>query len=71
MKLNGHSPVDTIINNRKRIEKIFAMLVVFSLICIPMVGVNYDLTEYLPDSTPSAQALDIMEKEFTYPGMGV
>ena len=70
MKLNGHSPVDLIINNRKRIEKFFAILLVLSLICIPMVGVNYDLTEYLPDSTPSAQALDIMEAEFTYPGMG-
>ena len=70
VKLNGHSPVDLIINNRKRIEKFFAILLVLSLICIPMVGVNYDLTEYLPDSTPSAQALDIMEAEFTYPGMG-
>ena len=32
-----------------------------------MVGINYDLTKYLPDSSPSAQALDIMEDEFTYP----
>lgn len=70
VKLNGHSPVDLIINNRKRIEKLFTALLIFSLICFPMVGVNYDLTEYLPDSTPSAQALDIMEAEFTYPGMG-
>ena len=62
--------MDTIITNRTRIEQIFAMLVVFSLLCIPLVGLNYDLTEYLPDSTPSAQALDIMEKEFAYPGMG-
>ena len=46
------------------------MVLILSLICIPMVGVNYDLTEYLPDDSPSAQALDIMEKEFTYPGMG-
>lgn len=35
-----------------------------------MVGINYDLTKYLPDSSPSAQALDIMEDEFTYPGHG-
>ena len=70
MKLNGHNPVDLIINHRKLIEKVFTILVVFSLICIPMVGINYDLTKYLPDSSPSAQALDIMEDEFTYPGMG-
>ena len=70
MKLKGHSPVDLIINNRKLIEKIYIVLVIFSLICVPMVGINYDLTKYLPDSSPSAQALDIMEDEFTYPGMG-
>lgn len=66
----GHSPVDLIIIHRKLIEKVFFILILFSLICIPMVGVNYDLTKYLPDSTPTAQAIDIMEDEFTYPGMG-
>ena len=70
LKTNGHSPVELIINNRRRIEKVFAVVLILSLICIPMVGVNYDLTKYLPDDSPSAQALDIMEKEFTYPGMG-
>lgn len=70
MKLNGHNPVDLIINHRKLIEKIFTVLVLLSLICAPMVGINYDLTKYLPDSSPSAQALDIMEDEFTYLGMG-
>ena len=70
MKLNGHNPVDLIISHRKLIEKIFTVLVLLSLICAPMVGINYDLTKYLPDSSPSAQALDIMEDEFTYPGMG-
>ena len=61
----GHSPVDLIIHSRRLIEKLFTVLIIFSLICIPMVGVNYDLTKYLPDSSPSAQALDIMEDEFT------
>ena len=70
MKSEGHRPVDLIIHRRKEIEKIFLVLVVLSLLCIPMVGVNYDLTKYLPDSSPSAQALDIMQEEFTYPGMG-
>ena len=70
VKRKGHSPVDLIIHNRRLIEKVFTVLIIFSLICIPMVGVNYDLTKYLPDSSPSAQALDIMEDEFTYPGMG-
>lgn len=69
-KKQGHSPVELIIHKRRWIEKIFSVLFVFSLLCIPLVGVNYDLTKYLPDDAPSAQALDIMEKEFTYPGIG-
>ena len=70
VKLKGHSPVDLIINNRKRIEKVFAVLFVLSLLFAPMVGVNYDLTEYLPDSSPSAQALDIMEAGVYLPRYG-
>lgn len=69
-KKQGHSPVELIIHKRRWIEKIFSVLFVFSLLCIPLVNVNYDLTEYLPDDAPSAQAIDIMEKEFTYPGIG-
>lgn len=70
MKKFGFSPVEIVIHKRKLIEKIFIVLFIISLVCIPLVGVNYDLTKYLPDDAPSAQALDIMEKEFTYPGMG-
>ena len=66
----GHSPVELIIHKRKWIEKLFSILFVVCLLCIPLVGVNYDLTKYLPDDAPSAQALDIMEEEFTYPGIG-
>ncbi|MGN1008640.1 MAG: hypothetical protein ACI4PV_06805 [Butyricicoccus sp.] len=66
----GFSPVELIIHKRKIIEKLFTILFVCSLLCIPMVGINYDLTKYLPDASPSSQALDIMEREFTYPGMG-
>ena len=68
-KLN-FSPVELIIHKRHWIEKIFAVVFLCSLLCIPLVGINYDLTKYLPDDSPSAEALDIMQKEFTYPGMG-
>ena len=54
MKLKGHSPVDLIINNRKLIEKVYIILIIFSLICAPLVGINYDLTKYLPDSSRAA-----------------
>ncbi len=69
VKKRKHSPIDGIVNHRKGIEKLFVLLVLFSLLCAPFVGVNFDLTVYLPDYAPSSQALDIMEQEFTYPGM--
>lgn len=69
-KLHGLSPVELIIHKRRWIEKIFAIVFICSLICIPLVGINYDLTKYLPDDSPSSEALDILQKEFTYPGTG-
>lgn len=69
-KKQGRRPVELIIRKRRLIEKLFMLLFIVNLISIPLVGVNYDLTKYLPDEAPSAQALDIMEAEFTYPGMG-
>lgn len=63
-----HSIVDGIINNKSLIEKIFGILIVASIICIPFVGVNYDLSEYLPSFAPSKQGLTLMEDQFGYPG---
>ena len=63
-------PVDFIITHRKLIEKVFMFMVILCAIFAPMVGVNYDLTKYLPDETESAQALDLMTQEFGYPGTG-
>lgn len=69
----GNGLVDKIAHNvvykGKVIEKLFLMLVIFCAICYPFVGVNYDLSEYLPDFAPTKQALDVMEEEFGYPGM--
>ncbi|MGE4549002.1 MAG: RND family transporter [Intestinibacillus sp.] len=70
MKGQGHSPVNFIIYKRKLIERVFVIMIVLCALSIPFVGVNYDLTKYLPGSTDSAKALDIMKQEFTYPGMG-
>ncbi|MCB6365466.1 MMPL family transporter [Intestinibacillus massiliensis] len=57
------------VKKRKWIEKIFFILTIACLLCYPFVGVNYDLSEYLPESAPTRQALDVMEREFGYPGM--
>ena len=57
-----------IISHAAKIEKLFFVLCIISLIMMPMVKVNYDLTEYLPDNVPSKEGLNLMEEEFGYPG---
>lgn len=58
-----------IVKKRKRIELLFLAATIFCAICFPFVGVNFNLSEYLPDFAPTKQALDVMETEFGYPGM--
>ena len=60
--------IETVVYRRTRIEKFFILLIIFSLFCLPMVEINYDLTEYLPVSTETKQGIDLMEREFGYPG---
>ncbi|HCT64126.1 MAG TPA: multidrug transporter [Lachnospiraceae bacterium] len=61
--------VHNVVYNGKKIEKIFISLVIICAICYPFVGVNYDLSKYLPEFAPTKQGLDVMEREFGYPGM--
>lgn len=57
-----------IIKHAKKIEKLFILLCILSVILMPFVKVNYDLAEYLPDWAPSKAGLNVMEEEFGYPG---
>ena len=70
MKINRiEKIIHFIVYEGRKIEKAFiAMLLVFA-VCFPLVGVNYDLSKYLPQSAPSREALTVMEEEFGYPGM--
>lgn len=69
----SHNPltdkiIHVIVHKRKIIEKIFFIIILLSAICAPFVGVNYDLSKYLPEYAPSKHGLTIMEDEFGYPG---
>ena len=66
IKTNGFA--NTIVRRRHLIEMLFLVLVFLSAINAPRVKVNYDLTEYLPSYTESKKAIDLMEREFGYPG---
>ncbi|MCI7760073.1 MAG: hypothetical protein MSH49_08615, partial [[Eubacterium] saphenum] len=46
------------------ITVIFAVLLAFSAVCKQIVGVNYDMNDYLPEDSMSTVALDVMEREF-------
>lgn len=60
--------VHLIVYRGKAIERFFLIAVILCAVCFPFVGVNYDLSKYLPAFAPTKQALDVMEQEFGYPG---
>ena len=61
---------DFIVDNSKAIAVGVVGLVIVCLCMSPFVGINYDLTQYLPDFAPSKIAIDKMEDTFGYPGTG-
>lgn len=55
---------DAVIKHRKKILFLFFVLCILGAICQSMVGVNYNLNDYLPEKTPSTVALNTLETEF-------
>lgn len=53
-----------IVKRRWLILVIFLIALVVSLICKPMVSVDYDMNDYLPENSASTQALNLMEEEY-------
>lgn len=56
---------ELIVNHKKIIIIFFIIITLASSLLIPLVKVNYDMTDYLPPSAQSTKALDIMTSEFT------
>ena len=53
-----------IVNHRKLIIGFYVIIFLVCLICKPMVSVDYDMNDYLPEDSASTVALDVMNKEF-------
>ncbi len=53
-----------IVERRKIIMLLFVGIMAFSLWGMTQVEIEYDITSYLPDSTDTKQALEIMDDEF-------
>lgn len=58
-----------IVHRRRFISKLYVLIVIICTIIFPMVGINYDMTEYLKEDMPSKKAIDITDKEFGMQGM--
>ena len=52
-----------LVKYRKGIFALMAILVVAFALMIPTININTDMTQYLPDSYPMKQGLDVMEQE--------
>ena len=55
---------DFIVQKRKLIFIIMLIITVISGCFAPFVSVNYDMSKYLPDSSPMKQGVDLMAEEF-------
>ena len=53
-----------VINHPKLILILFSVLLIVSIVCKPLILVNYDMNDYLPSDSPSTVALDRMSEEF-------
>lgn len=53
-----------IVNHPKLVWIIYGVLFVVCLFCRPLISVNYDIKDYLPASSASTQALEIMKEEY-------
>lgn len=55
------------LNHRRVVIVIAALLFIVSVLCIPSVKINYQFSDYLPESSESTVSLRVMEKAFNSP----
>ena len=53
-----------VVKYRKVIFVFFILAAIAGALLKPLVGVNYDMKDYLPEGTPSTQGMHVMEEEF-------
>lgn len=53
-----------IVRHKVLILLVFLIVTAISALCIPLVKINYNLQDYVPESAPSTVAMKTMEKEF-------
>lgn len=58
-----------IVKHRRKIGIIFLILTIISVLLIPKVTINYDLSEYVPDDKTAKRGLNIVEEQFGMQGV--
>ena len=53
-----------IVKNRGKIGIFFLVALIFNILIIPAVTINYNMAEYVPDDKPSKHALNVVKDEF-------
>lgn len=53
-----------VVEHPRLILCVFTVLVLISLLMRPMIEVNYDMNDYLPEKSASTLAIDVMEEEY-------
>lgn len=53
-----------VVKHKRLILIVFFIVTIFSALCKPLVSVNYDMNDYLPEDTSSTVSLNVMENEF-------
>ena len=53
-----------ILDHRKTVMILFLVSIAICALLLPLVGINYDMSAYLPDSAASTKAIKLMKDEF-------
>ena len=57
-----------IVQKRNKIGVLFLVLIIISIFLMPFVNINYDLSEYVPDTEKSKHGMNIVREEFAMQG---
>ena len=57
-----------VVQKRNQIGIVFIVSIIISLILIPKININYDLSEYVPDTEKAKRGMNIVEDEFSMQG---
>lgn len=55
---------EKVVNHRKLILAVYAILFIICAVCKTQISVDYDMNDYLPKNSASTVALDLMNEEF-------